>query len=279
MLRKWFLLFGAVLVLALGACSNDDDANRDPVEVDLSLPPVAELPSFGPDVELVDTEDKEAVLTLAGGALAVVMDNLGSAFPLESYVNPSLRAVQTENIDEVYDHEIIKPGVTLTGFVQGQASATEAIIDGNIDASQPGDFVDINLRTKMEVACEDLQDGNLTITGKYYLQGDPIRGRAEFSENAATMSGTENLKGGYALSVSDSRENIGAKLVLTLDVRGIETIDLIELFLSPPKDFNPFNQFLITVKVYDDKDELKNEFTYHFDDVFSDIMDELGAFL
>jgi hypothetical protein len=269
MLKKWFLLFGAVLVLALGACSSDDDPkNIDPVKVDPSLPPVAELPSFGLDVELVDTEAEEAVLSLAGDALAVVMKKLGPFFSSEfDIMEPSGEPVQTESINISFNEKRIAEGVTLTGFVQGKGSAAEAIINDNIDALKPGDFADINLRAKIAVDCDNLRDGDLTITGKYYLLGDPINGKVEISETAK-ISGTVNLKGEAAFSVSDSSKNIGAKLLLTLDVQGIKTIDVTEDF-EPPEGFNPFSTFRITVKVYDDANELKKEFTYKFDDIMN----------
>jgi hypothetical protein len=247
------------------------------------------LSGYNETFVLVNVENKEEVLSLAGEALAAVMGDFDLPIPLESYVNPGARAVQTETIDEKFEQESTTAGVTVTGFVQGTATSSFA---DDTDLSQPGDYAEINLRSKMEITCNNLSSGYLTINGKYYFQGDPIRGKVEVGTDAIKVSGTVRLTGGYALSVSDSRRKIGAKLVLDLDVRGIEPItispDVFSDFGEDPlgdyqdaplnyyqENFpNPLTSAVLTIEVYDNANVSQGKLTYNADELYG-LIDEI----
>jgi hypothetical protein len=262
MIRKWFLLFAAALVLALGACSTGDDEILDPVATNDTLPNVADLPPLDMSVvSLVDIGNEEAVFDLVSDALEAVMGGIGGAIPLS--ISSGGRAVQ--NIFQTFENEELEPGVKVTGFVQGSVVTPDELDDG----SYVGQSGAVNLRAKI-AADFNVTSSPLTVQGRYYLFADPINVKIEaYKEDTARISGVVSLNGGYAFTVVDTVNKVGAKIVIKLEVQGIKTIDVTDTD-DAFDNINPFTKFVYTVEVYDNSG-FKARFKYDVAKVLDEI--------
>jgi hypothetical protein len=265
---KKCIFTGVVLSLVLTGCDQSNGTvSPDPVDVDLSLPAVSALPDFEGDFPATEA-DAFRLFKDAFGLVGQKQESMAPPDFTDLTPGASYRAVQTENINKIFRGDTtILPGASVTGFVLGTVTSSIA----QEGSPTQGDYVATSLRSKMAVDFNNVTGGSLTVKGKYMVT-ENVNLRTEWTQvspiPSMTYSGTVNADGGYAFSISNSGTKKGLKAVVTLQIRGINTIVLgLDMDLSAL--INPFTKFEVVVELYDNSNVRKHRKTYDFNVVGS----------
>lgn len=267
------LIFG----MTLAGCGGGDGDNfgNDPITVNLSLPAIQSVASFGGTFADTEAEQKDlvkeafeiiAALGLSGGG------NGGSNVPEPDYpmwnkksISPdNSRAVQRGAYSwgpeyETYDHNTtILPGAIVTGFLK--ASGKGYYKDEYGDSA--GDYDEENLAGKLSIDFPNVTKNSATLNGKYVLDGTSYEKWQVISTNPRKERITENsnVNHGYALSIS--KGGSGIKFVMQETIK-VNINNLEWTYEQGYPNYSNYITYKLTLNVYDNSNSPKLTKTFN----------------
>jgi len=209
------VVFGMAVI---GCDAGSDGGNDDPIVVDLSLPAVQNTASF--NGTFVSTENE--AFELIGDAINALGEYTstpggvgepgGKNFDGRSIFRSMSRAIKTEPVDVIYDHEKLAEGVVATGFVKGYYK--QSVANDDKPGMSVGDYREMSMKCKLAVDFKDIQQEPFKFDGKYIYDINLFEKQlvTSLDPDKLTLTVRGNSANGYVLSVS--KEGKGLKFVM-----------------------------------------------------------------
>jgi hypothetical protein len=245
----------SVLILIFGiliAGCNDGGGGGAPINVNLSVPSVSNLPDFAGEPVANKEEAVALIQDLAEFIQGLEEQSLQLSLMRQFAARGSARSNNSETFSEVFENEELYPGVVANGFIEAEYRETNTSFRASAKA-----------RASLDVDVEDefILNGRMTIDAS---------GDLRIRESGVSVTLKTNFRS--ALSISDG--TTGMKLVMGISVNIKEDLSFEQLENFDEDNIEEIiNEFIdsivFTCEVFD------NDNTKLFNITFSDIEDLL----
>jgi len=205
-------ILAITLVFGMSVTSCGDKGSGDPIDVNLNLPSIKELPSYaGTTATQTEAEDlvQEAITAITDEVLGEITSGIGESVPfsVKNLSRSAARAAQREEINEILEKQTIYPGVTATGFAVGYVESDET--NGNMAA-------DIKLKYGIDFNNAKVSNDTITVTGKNYYDAKMYMKMAVANNYNYNIKIDLGFGNGYAFSLSQGGK--GIKCLMDLQI-------------------------------------------------------------